>query len=146
MKDVFHNQRSEIALKAQVIASDTTTVGETIDMKGADGALFQPFTGTLTDGDYELQLFVGNASNMSDEVEVAHNSADILGTMPDWEADTDDDKVSEFCYIAASALPGYRYARLKVVSTNFSSVGAVVGALVSLMFPSHAPMDIAQTP
>lgn len=143
MKDAFHNFLAYIALKLQVIASDTTTVGEIIDMKGADGVIIEAFTGTVTDGDYEFQLFVGNAANMSDEVEVAHDSVDILGTMPNWVADTDDDKIENFCYIAATAIPGYRYMRLKVVSTNFSATGAVLGATATLTYPSHAPMDSA---
>lgn len=144
MKDAFHGFLAYIALKLQVIASDTTTVGETIDMKGADGIMLQAFTGTLTDGDYEFKAFVGNAANMSDEVEVP--AADILGTIPDWEVDTDDDQIENFSYIAATAIPGYRYFRLKVVSTNFSATGAVLGATATLLFPSHAPMDAAQTP
>ena len=73
---------------AVAIGSDTTTVGAIIDGQGSDRALLALFDKTLTDGDYEFQLFHGDVANMSDEAQVA--STDILGTLPNWVDDTDD--------------------------------------------------------
>lgn len=127
MKELHNRSTGAIALKAQTIATDTTTPGETLDMQGYQSCLFLPFTGTLTDGDYEFQLFEGDESDMSDEAEVS--SDDVVGTIPDWDADADDDKISQFAYIGTK-----RYVRVKVVSTN-TTTGAVVGAMA---VQSHA--------
>ena len=134
-RDVANNAKCEIALKAQTISTDTTTVGETIDTAMFEGILLQMMTGTITDGDYEFQLFEGDESDMSDESEVA--AGDIIGTLPDWTADTDDDKIAQAGYTGAK-----RYIRLKVVSTNTSS-GGVLAAIVSKELPRHAPASMA---
>ncbi len=70
----------------------------------------------LTDGDYEFQLFHGDASDMADEAQAA--ATDILGTLPDWDADTDDDQL-----VTVELILRKRYFRIKIVSTNFSATG-----------------------
>jgi hypothetical protein len=133
MKDVYNDSKAELALKVQLINSDTTTVGETIDTQGFLGALFEAFTGVLTDGDYQFKLYEGDESDMSDESEVA--AGDVLGDIPNWAEDTDDDKIEQFAYIGHK-----RYTRIKVVSTNNGGSGATLGAVVTKMLPRHAPV------
>ena len=133
MKDVYHDSKAELALDVQLINSDTTIVGNTIDNQGFLGQLFEAFTGVLTDGDYEVKLYEGDESDMSDEAEVA--AGDVLGTIPNWTADTDDDKIGYFGYIGHK-----RYTRVKVVSTNNGGSGATLGAVVTKMLPRHAPV------
>jgi len=115
------------------ITTDTTTVGDTLDCQNAGRVLFNIFTGIVTDGDYEFKLFHGDASNMSDEAEVS--ATDILGTLPNWVADTDDNKL-----VSVELILRKRYCRLKVVSTNTSS-GAYVGAVASLGDPKDMPVQ-----
>jgi hypothetical protein len=113
---------SEIPFVA--ISSDTTTVGAIIDLQNVDRALFNIFTFTVTDGDYEFQLFHGDESDMADEAEV--DATDVLGTIPNYTADTDDNKVETFEYIVRK-----RYARIKIVSTNTSTgVNAIGGSVL----------------
>ena len=125
----LHNLTTVLnALKIDTIASDTTTVGETIDTQDATlgpahAIEFLIQMGTVTDGDYAWQMFHSDDSGMSGEVQVTTSALGLLGTMPAYTADTDDDKVARVGYIGK-----LRYLRLKVVSTNFSSAGAVMGA------------------
>ena len=115
---------SEVPLVA--IGSDTTTVGAIIDGHNSDRVCLALMDKTLTDGDYEFQLFHGDVANMSDEAEVL--SSDILGTLPDWDADTDDDKL-----VTVELILRKRYFRIKIVSTNFSSSGVdAIGGIALL--------------
>jgi len=113
------------------ITTNTTTAVATIDRQGARRVPFTAFTGTVTDGDYEFKLFHGDDSGMSDEAEVS--SDDYLGAIPNWTADTDDDKIETFEYCGSK-----RYLRLKIVSANITS-GAYAGAVVHKGILDHPP-------
>lgn len=130
---MFKDQNSVLtpvtALKPQVIASDTTTVGPTIDLALFAALTIAFLTGVLTDGAYAVKLFEGDASDMSDEAEVA--AADIIGTVPSIAA-TDDNKEYQFGYKGTK-----RYVRLKVVSTSTTS-GGLVSAVAIKGGPRHA--------
>ena len=112
---------SEVPLVA--ITSDTTTVGAILDMLGVDRALFVLLNKTLTDGDYEFQLFHGDASDMADEAQV--DATDLNGTLPDWDEDTDDDQVQTVELNCRK-----RYARMKIVSTSTTSGVDAIGGVV----------------
>lgn len=113
---------SEVPLVA--ITTDTTTVGAILDFQGIVRALFNVFTFTVTDGDYEFKLFHGDDSGLSDEAEVL--ASDILGTIPNYVADTDDNKVETFEYRCRK-----RYGRIKIVSTNTTvGVNAIGGSVL----------------
>ena len=129
-----------LALNVQVIASDTTTVGKILDSKGFEGIDFACFTGVLTDGDYQFKLFHGDAvddednpTSITDESEVT-DANDLIGSIPNYDADTDDNKIEHFGYVGKK-----RWTLLKVVSTNFSATGAVIGAIATKGFASHRP-------
>ena len=123
IKDQYHDLKGEIALNIQAISSNITTVGNTIDLQGYESITFFPVQGTVTDGDYAYKLFVGDASNMSDEVEVTTAAGGLLGTLPSYTADTDDNKIGAFGYHGNK-----RYIRIKTVSTNVTT-GGTVGAV-----------------
>ncbi len=110
---------SEVPLVA--ITTNTTTVGAIIDGHGSERVLLAFLDKTLTDGDYEFQLFHGDAANMSDEAQVA--DADINGDLPDWDLDTDDNQLETVELILRK-----RYFRIKIVSTgNTTGVDAIGG-------------------
>ena len=124
-----------MASNAPVVAigSDTTTVGATIDTHGYARVLFTMITKTLTDGDYEVKLFHSDDSGMSGEVEAS--STDVIGTIPNWVADTDDNK-----YVNFELVCRLRYCRIKIVSTNFSSSGIdAIGGVANLFNPGKSP-------
>lgn len=123
-----------MASNAPVVAitTDTTTVGATIDTQGYNRVLFTMITKTVTDGDYNVDLYHGDASDMSDEAAVA--STDVIGTIPNWTADTDDDKYVNFELVCRK-----RYCRIKIVSTNTSSGVDAIGGVANLFNPGKAP-------
>lgn len=123
---------SEVAVVA--VTTDTTTVGAIIDLQGFARALFVLLNKALTDGDYEFQLFHGDVANMSDEAQVA--TTDLNGTLPDWDADTDDDQVETVEYIARK-----RYVRIKIVSTSTSSGVDAIGGVCLKGQPGKSPQQ-----
>ncbi len=126
-RDLHNSIEQRNALDVQTIASDTTTVGDIIDMQGYESLEFLTIMGTLTDGDYLPLIEHGDDSGLSDAAAVP--DAQLLGTEAGaaFTADTDDNKVSKIGYIG-----GKRYVRLSIVSTNFSATGAVLGAVAVL--------------
>lgn len=134
MKDLYNNIKVMNALDTKAIASNTTTAGEIIDLKGFDSLAFAFQTGTITDGDYTLLIEEGNESNLSDAAAVADD--DLLGTeaAASFTADTDDNAVSKIGYRGNK-----RYVRISVISTNVTT-GGTVGAIAVLGHPSIAPV------
>lgn len=115
-KDLHNNIENRSALNNSNITSNTTTVGNTIDTLGYEAIEFLIQSGTITDGSYAFQVFEGDASNMSDEAQVA--AGNILGTIPTLIS-TDDNVVKRFGVKMGSK----RYMRLKVVSTGVTTGG-----------------------
>lgn len=125
-----------MAANAPVVAisTNTTTVGAIIDTQGFARVLFNMLTKIVTDGDYEVQLFHSADSGMSGEVEVL--ASDINGTIPNWVADTDDNKYVSFEYICR-----LRYLRIKIVSTNVTTGVDAIGGIASLGQASKQPQQ-----
>ena len=132
MRDLHNNIDLAVALNTAAISSDTTTVGNIIDLRGFNSAEFVIQSGTLTDGTYTPLLEEGDIANLSDAAAVV--DADLLGT----EAlavllSTEDDAVKKLGYIG-----GKRYVRLSIVSTGTTS-GGTVSALAVRGNPTDAP-------
>lgn len=125
-----------MAANAPVVAitTDTTTVGATIDTHGFARTLLAFITKTVTDGDYEVQLFHSDDSGMSGEVEVS--ATDLNGTLPNWVADTDDNK-----YVSVEYIGRLRYIRVKIVSTNTTTGVDAIGGLAFLAQPGKSPQQ-----
>lgn len=117
------------ALNRASVATDTTTVGTTIDTAGFEAITFIPLSGVITDGSFAFKLYEDDASGMGTENEVA--AADILGSLPTLVA-ADDQAVKQFGYRGKK-----RYVRIKVVSTGTTS-GGVIGAVAVKGMPAHA--------
>lgn len=130
-KDLHNNIENRSALNNSNITSNTTTVGNTIDTLGYEAIEFLIQSGVITDGSYAFQVFEGDASNMSDEVQVA--AGNILGTIPTLGA-SDDNVVKRFGIKMGSK----RYMRLKVVSTGVTT-GGNMEAQALLGNPLQAP-------
>lgn len=132
--DLYHDSTIVLGMASNVpfaeITGNTTTVGATVDMNGYEEFMVIPFSGTLTDGDFEYKLYGSNDSGMSGETEVTT----VNGTIPDWEDhSTEADTASPFSLRVA-----YRYYRIKIVSTNISS-GGFLGAIFLRALPKHLP-------
>ena len=130
-KDLHNNIENRSALNNSNITSNTTTNGNTIDTLGYESIEFLIQSGTITDGSYAFQVFEGDASNMSDEVQVA--AGNILGTIPTLTG-SDDNVVKRFGVKMGSK----RYMRLKVVSTSVTT-GGNMEAQALLGTPLQAP-------
>lgn len=125
--DLHHDIDAEVALDTQAITTDTTTVGNIIDLKGKLAIDFAITSGTLTDGDYTVLLEEGDAANLSDAAAIP--AARLLGTqgpagvaLPKFEL-TDDDTIFRVGFFKLK-----RFARLSLVSANTTS-GGTLGAL-----------------
>lgn len=125
--DLHHDIDAEVALDTQLIATDTTTVGNIIDMKGKLAIDFAITSGILTDGDYTVILEEGDDSGLSDAAVIPTDH--LLGAqgpagvaLPKFEL-TDDDTVFRVGFFKNK-----RFARLSLLSDN-TTVGGTLGAL-----------------
>lgn len=113
MKD-FHNEfKMNIAKAVNTITDNTAGVSEIIDAKGFSSQEWLVYVGTLSDADtvVTVQLYEGDASDMSDESAVA--SGDIIGvSAPTFEFD-DDGEAIKFGYRGTK-----RYTRCKFTPAN----------------------------
>jgi len=135
--DLQGETQAAIALAPVSIATDTTTAGLIIDTLGYESIMFAMITGVLTDGDYLAVLHDGDTSNLADAAVVSGD--DLLGTLPNFDADTDDATVGRFGYRGKK-----RYVRVSVTSSS-TSTGALVAVLATLGHPKTVPVA-AQTP
>jgi len=129
--DMKNDVKGLIALDIQAIASDTTTVGNIIDLAGFESVTFFQESGAYTDGSYTLLIEEGDDAALADAAAVADSS--LVGT----EADTAisaANAVSSIGYVG-----GKRYVRASVVSASVTT-GATVGALAVIGSPRHAPV------
>ena len=135
-RDLHHSIRAEVALKAAAITSNTTTVGEEIDMDEFESLELIIQAGVITDGTYtplvEEALDDGTGSPGAFTAVV---DADLLGT----EAGAvlvaaDDDKTTKIGYLGQK-----RFVRLSIVSTGVTT-GGDLGAIG---VKSHARHDVS---
>ena len=134
-KDLFHRVNQKLALKVQLISTDTTTVGEILDRQGYESLTYFPISGILTDGTYNWLVEDGDAANLSDAAAVSDDF--LLGTEAAMAmALTDDDKVAKIGYIGVK-----RFNRISCVST-VTTTGGTLGAIALLGFARHAPDTI----
>lgn len=120
------DQSSDIIVKpstapAAGITGNGATVGATIDTLGFSSLTFVASTGVITDGTFAGAVFGGNASNMSDEVQLT--GADLIGS--DIAIATTDDGVCERVGVNIARVVK-RYYRIK-----FTQAGATTGGFLS---------------
>lgn len=125
------------AFDVQEITTDTTTVGDAINLEGFESAMLLLQAGTLTDGTYtplleEADPTVENGDTPGSYSAVA--DADLLGTEAGAAfAATDDNKVTKLGYRGDK-----KFIRLSIVSASTSS-GGFVGATCVKGLPVHQP-------
>lgn len=113
--DLYNNTKAIVALANQY-ATGTTVTGATIDTQGYQGASFAvnvtQGAGTGLDGSnyYAVQVFEGDASNMSDEAQVS--TSGILGTVP---------TISGLGHYEFGVISNKRYLRIKLAETGNAS-------------------------
>ena len=124
MFDMYNNVKSEYSIYPAALGAGAKTGDAIVDLQGFEGAQIICFCGVIT-VDMTFQLMEGDESDLSDAAAVA--DADLLGTEPTLESDTDN-LVGEFGYIGSK-----RY--LRVDTTVGTGIG---GAIICKGFPRHA--------
>lgn len=118
---------------AAAVTGNATVAGAIIDTKGYESLTYVVSTGVVTDGTFAGKVFGGNASDMSDEVELP--ASQLIGSNIAI-ATTDDGKCERVGVNIQAA--GKRYYRLKL-----TQAGATTGAFIShqaiLGNPRYAP-------
>lgn len=109
-----------------VISTDNTTlVSQIIDLQGYDGALAVLALGTCTDASgatFDLQLFHGDDSSMSDEGSAISDTTLLYGSVTQLTETTGDDAVQQIGYRGAK-----RYLRAKIaVAGNSGNLPASI--------------------
>lgn len=117
---------------AAAITGNGVTTGSTIDSQGFESLTFVASTGVITDGTFAGAIFGGNASNMSDEVQLT--AAQLIGS--DIAIATTDDGVCERVGVNIAAV-GKRYYRLKLTQAGATS-GGFISAQAILENPRFA--------
>lgn len=124
-RDAHNSVEQKSALDIQAISTDTTTVGNIIDLANVEAVEFFIAAGTITDGLYAILLEHGDDSGLSDAAAVPDSQ--LLGTEALAAFGTaDDDKVSRIGYIGDK-----RFVRLSLVSTA-TATGGTLGAVAVL--------------
>lgn len=122
---------------AAAITGNTTTTGATIDSQGYESLTFVASTGVITDGTFAIDVYAGNASNMSDEVVLT--LADLIGP-PGANAiniATTDDGVCERVGVNMAKV-GKRYYRAKALGAG-QTTGGFLSIQAILENPRFAP-------
>ncbi len=112
MLDKVNEFELRVVSSPAVLADSTTVVSSVVDTANRLSLDFAVITGVLADADatFDIQMFEGNASDMSDEV--ACPAIHIIGTIEDFIF-SDDGIVKSFGYRGIK-----RYVRVKIVPTG----------------------------
>jgi len=115
---------SRVALSSQLIDTDTTSVGEIIDIKGFESIEFIVSNDEqVTNGDYAILLEEGDDVNLSDagvlDLDLTLGSLDGYSPM-----------VIVSTHIRVGSIGKKRYQRLSLVSTNTSAGVAFSGVAI----------------
>ncbi len=128
--DSANSMTPKVALNTAAIASSTTTNGVIIDTQGYEALTFILNVGARTDGTFTPLIRHGDASDLSDVVDV--DDSDLVGTEA-LAAISAAQTMKKVGYVGSK-----RYVRLSVVSTSVTS-GATVGATAVLGRPAVGP-------
>lgn len=119
--DLHHSTKDSVGLDSQTISTDTTTLGNIIDMQGYESCEFILISGTITDGAYAVTLLEDDAAGMGSAAAVSsdHQLGDADFAL------ADDDTSKRMGYIGKK-----RYVRVKIVSTATTSGGVFAGVCI----------------
>lgn len=132
MKDLHSKVKVSPAIDpAAIRTGNATTTSNTIDTDGFASLEFLIQSGVITDGAWAIQVWHGDASNMSDEAQCA--AADLIGSAPSFAA-TDDSVTKRVGYKG-----GKRYVRIKAVQSG-ATTGGFISAVAVQGNPLYAPV------
>ncbi len=114
-RDLHNNVKVTIGIAPIALTGNATTAAATVDTQGFESLEVVVASGVITDGTLTPQFFEGDASNMSDEAQVA--AGDLIGTMAQF-ATTDDGVIRKIGYKG-----GKRYFRAKIVGAGQTTGG-----------------------
>lgn len=125
--DIFNNIGFVKALDAQTISTDTTTVGNTIDLSVFGGDVALIFAGEVTAGDMTPALFHADSSDMSDEVAIEDSIIkpviiDKVKYETGQEALAKISSTQELSKLGLKKDQLKRYFRVKMVSDNSANI------------------------
>lgn len=133
-KDLHSNIHAVTALEHTTFTANGAAEGAIIDTNGYRSLEFLILSGNLTDGTYTPKLMAGDASDMSDGVEVTA-ALGLLGTIAGATiASTEDDTVKRLGYVG-----GRRYVQL-VVTGSVITTGGDLSAIAVLGHPWVVPV------
>jgi hypothetical protein len=133
MKDMHSSIKVSPCINpAAALTGNATTTGATIDKADYDAIEFVVQSGAVTDGQWAIQVFAGDASNMSDEAQVTAAS-ELLGSALTILA-TEDGVTERIGYRGPK-----RYVRIKAVQTG-ATTGGFLSALAIQGEPRVAPV------
>lgn len=118
---------------AAAVTANAEVAGATIDSQGFESLTFVVQSGVVTDGTFAGKVFGGNASNMSDEVELTADQ--LIGS--NIAIATNDDGVTERVGVNIQKA-GKRYYRLKLTQAGATS-GGFIAHIAILDNPRYAP-------
>lgn len=133
-KDLHNNITPAVAVNIQTISSNTTVTGNVVDLAGYQGCEFIFVTGSITDGDYTVEI---TECDTSGGTYTAVADADLLGTeaAASTTDNDDDNEYGKIGYIGSK-----RYVKATITSTNVTT-GATVGMVALKGFPQVAPVS-----
>lgn len=131
-RDLHNNIDDLVALNPAAITTNTTTVGNIIDVVGFESLEYLVYSKTITDGTYALKIEQGDNPALSDAADVPVD--EVLGLLTGFIA-TDDNVVKRVGSIGKK-----RYQRLSIVSAGTTAGVDIMGSIVILSDPKHAPI------
>lgn len=130
--DLHANTKEFVALNTTTIGTNTTTVGNIIDLQGFNTCEFILELGTRTDGVFTPLIEESSNSDMSGSNVVA--AANLIGLTTDAALNASNTAKSVGYRVGAK-----RYVRLSVVSTTVTTGSTGVHAIALLGTPSLTP-------
>lgn len=129
LKDLHHDCNIVPAYAGGTIATDTNTDGIAVDRLGFEACEFALYSGTITDGTYDLTVLHSD----TDSNYAAAPADSIIGAAQFVAAS--DNVVKRIGYIGNK-----RYVKLRITSASTTSGGVFKGAIAVLASPYHAPV------
>lgn len=132
-QDLANNVKATAGWGGATINSNTTTTSTVvIDSQGFESVMFAVYSGTLTDGDYELNILeTDNADGTTGAAEVGSYQV-----QQGFTNDTDDNMVKK-----VGAKLTKRYCTLSIISTSVSSGCVFKGAVALLSGAKNNPVS-----
>ena len=136
--DLTSSVNPVLALNVTNITSSTDTDGAILDTKGYESVDIALFTAAITDGDYALTIRAGDAvdsesspTTITDAAEVGSDF--IIGTLPSFTEDTDDNAIKHVGCVTKK-----RWLQVRVTSTNVTT-GGNLGAVATFGHAASKP-------